>query len=108
MAECALKCLIQQTQTKMSPKAFSHELSQLAGEGLELALLVSPFHRRYGAGLSMNQAWQQWDPGQRYQPDEFLPEVELRKMQTHAATLGVALLTDMILDGVLEASDDSF
>ncbi len=99
VAECALKTLLLNCGWSRI-REFSHELPALSGNGLEMALLLSPRYRRYRSLVETPGAWRKWKPAQRYDSDQTGPDQET--LYRHTTELGRTLLTALILDGELE------
>ena len=101
-AECSLKALVELGD--LVGQRLGHNLAQLRGDGLELALLLNPLLRRYpvglpGAGLpGLNR----WSETHRYESTGFLPEAEFQQMVAEAHKIARHILIELALDGRLE------
>ena len=100
--ECSLKALI--SCSGGHPKAYSHELSTLAGKALDLAVLLSPAMRRYHIDVIdvMLRACDGWKPELRYTKTGNTSDAKAKEFSRAARMSFEWLLIPMILDGRIE------
>lgn len=101
-AECALKALIEQGGLMGRP--FGHSLVDLTGDGLELALLLSPMLRRYQVGpiVAYAPGLGQWRETHRYEETGFLSETDFKSIVAEAHEVTRLVLVGCTLDGFIE------
>ena len=99
-AECALKALVEQGGLQGRP--FGHSLVNLSGDGLELALLLSPLLRRYPVGRVTPAGLGQWRETHRYAETGFLAEADFQSIVADAHAVTELILVGFTLDGLLE------
>ena len=104
VAECAYKTLLEHTAPGVLLRPLGHNLAALSGDALEMALLLNPAHARYHHGASHIGmiGIGGWDPQDRYERTGFRAEVEFRRMVAEAEIIGAGLLSNLVLDGVLQ------
>ena len=100
-AECALKALIEKGGLRGRP--FGHSLVELSGDGLELALLLSPLLRRYEVPpvVAQTSGLAQWRETHRYEETGFLPEADFQNIVAEANGIARQILVGFTLDGLL-------
>ncbi len=79
-------------------------LFNLSGDGLELALLLSPLLRRYQVGPVMQggPGLGQWRETHRYEESGFLSDAEFQGIVRDADAVTQLILVGFTLDGLLE------
>ena len=104
IAECSLKALLECTAPDMLLRPLGHDLAALAGEALEMAVLLNPGSRRYPAAALLPGAVGvgRWQPEHRYEQTGFLSDGEFQQMVTEAQQIGQSVLVALVLDGVVE------
>jgi HEPN domain-containing protein len=99
-AECALKALIE--KGGLAGRPFGHSLADLSGDGLELALLLSPLLRRYEVTRVISTAGlSQWRETHRYEETGFLPDADFQRIVAEAHEVAQMILVGFTLDGLL-------
>lgn len=101
-AECALKTLVQIGDERLGGKTFGHNLVNLSGDGLTLALLLSPTLRRYPLQTPPPNN-PQWREESRYHATDFSSAPQFQTIINEAHQTAGRILIGLTLDGFLEA-----
>ena len=101
--ECSLKLLLDCGEA-INGKALAHELINLAGNGLKVAVVLSPGLQRYriDGNVAIDFALANWTPEKRYEPTGLVMEAEAAQLCDAARTCLNEVVIPLILDGVVE------
>ena len=100
--ECSLKLLLIRGEA-LHGKAAGHELGNLAGNGLAVAVVLSPgLQRSRIEGKAVNFALANWKPEMRYATSRHSAKSDADQMCEAARICLNELVIPLILDGILE------